>query len=54
MERVTGIGGPFFRARDPAALEQWYQTHLGVPPTPKAYDQCDPEGNPIEPWEPAD
>ncbi|HWO87532.1 MAG TPA: VOC family protein [Gemmatimonadales bacterium] len=38
MERVTGIGGLFFRARDPAALERWYETHLGVPPTPKAYD----------------
>jgi len=29
-ERVTGIGGFFFRARDPKALAQWYQDHLGV------------------------
>ncbi|MGH9410655.1 MAG: VOC family protein [Vicinamibacterales bacterium] len=29
-ETVTGIGGVFFRARDPKALEQWYQDHLGV------------------------
>src|SRR6185295_12983901 len=29
-ERVTGIGGVFFRARDPKALAQWYQDHLGV------------------------
>jgi predicted enzyme related to lactoylglutathione lyase len=31
MERVTGIGGVFFRARDPAALKAWYVEHLGVP-----------------------
>ena len=30
-ERVTGIGGVFFRARDPKALIEWYETHLGVP-----------------------
>jgi len=29
-ERVTGIGGIFFRARDPKALGQWYQDHLGI------------------------
>jgi len=27
---VTGIGGVFFRARDPAALKRWYGEHLGV------------------------
>ena len=31
MERVTGIGGVFFRAGDPKALADWYETHLGVP-----------------------
>ena len=30
QERVTGIGGVFFRASDPKALAQWYQDHLGV------------------------
>jgi glyoxylase I family protein len=30
MERVTGIGGVFLRARDPAALARWYTEHLGV------------------------
>jgi len=29
-EKVTGIGGLFFRARDPKALAQWYQAHLGI------------------------
>ena len=27
---VTGIGGFFFRAKDPEALAKWYATHLGV------------------------
>lgn len=31
MERVTGIGGVFFRARDPKELAAWYEAHLGVP-----------------------
>ena len=30
-EKVTGIGGVFFRARDPQALGSWYAEHLGVP-----------------------
>lgn len=31
MKRVTGIGGVFFKARDPKALGEWYQRHLGIP-----------------------
>lgn len=31
MERVLGVGGVFFKARDPQALAEWYATHLGVP-----------------------
>jgi predicted enzyme related to lactoylglutathione lyase len=31
MERVLGIGGVFFKARDPKSLAEWYATHLGVP-----------------------
>ena len=30
MARVTGIGGFFFRARDPEALNRWYGEQLGV------------------------
>jgi predicted enzyme related to lactoylglutathione lyase len=30
MKRVTGIGGIFFKARDPVALRVWYQKHLGI------------------------
>ncbi|MEZ5810142.1 MAG: VOC family protein [Rhizobiaceae bacterium] len=32
MARVTGIGGFFFRCRDPEALAEWYQHHLGIDP----------------------
>ena len=27
---AVGIGGVFFRADDPAALQEWYGKHLGV------------------------
>lgn len=31
MERVIGIGGVFFKARDAHALAEWYRDHLGLP-----------------------
>jgi predicted enzyme related to lactoylglutathione lyase len=37
MERVTGIGGVFFRAKDPEALAAWYEEMLGVAPVPGDY-----------------
>jgi predicted enzyme related to lactoylglutathione lyase len=30
MERVTGIGGVFFKAKDPQALHAWYKENLGI------------------------
>jgi predicted enzyme related to lactoylglutathione lyase len=30
MNRVTGIGGIFFKAKDPEALRAWYREHLGI------------------------
>ena len=30
MEQVAGIGGYFFRAKDPEALAAWYETNLGI------------------------
>jgi glyoxylase I family protein len=30
MEKVVGIGGFFFRAKDPKALALWYQQNLGI------------------------
>lgn len=43
MEKVLGIGGLFFRSRDPKALAAWYAKHLGVAPVPSDYTQ--------QPWQ---
>jgi glyoxylase I family protein len=39
LEKVSGIGGFFFRAHDPKGLAQWYQEHLGVLIIPTSYAQ---------------
>jgi predicted enzyme related to lactoylglutathione lyase len=39
MERVVGIGGTFFRARDPNALSRWYFEHLGISPMNEESDE---------------
>ena len=28
--RIVGIGGIFFKSRDPAGLQAWYREHLGL------------------------
>ena len=30
MKKVTGIGGVFFKAREPEKLRAWYQQYLGI------------------------
>ena len=30
LKRVTGIGGIFFKCKDPGKLREWYKTHLGL------------------------
>ena len=30
MKRVTGIGGVFFKCKDPNQIKEWYKTHLGM------------------------
>lgn len=30
MKKVTGIGGVFFKCKDPQKLKEWYKTHLGL------------------------
>lgn len=30
MKRVTGIGGIFFKCKDPNQVREWYKTHLGI------------------------
>ncbi|PJJ17911.1 Uncharacterized conserved protein PhnB, glyoxalase superfamily [Janthinobacterium sp. OK676] len=49
MKRVTGIGGIFFQAQDPAALRAWYQRHLGLDVQPwggAAFSWTDADGQP--------
>lgn len=49
MKRVTGIGGIFFKAKDPAALREWYRIHLGIDVQAwggTAFRWTDAEGNP--------
>jgi predicted enzyme related to lactoylglutathione lyase len=49
MKRVTGIGGIFFKARDPVALRTWYQKHLGIDVQDwggAAFRWADDNGNP--------
>jgi predicted enzyme related to lactoylglutathione lyase len=49
MKRVTGIGGIFFLAQDPAALQAWYKRHLGIDVQPwggAAFDWIDAAGDP--------
>ncbi|MFH6602697.1 VOC family protein [Maribacter algicola] len=30
-KRVTGLGGFFFKCKDPNKTKDWYKTHLGIP-----------------------
>ncbi|MEO6894445.1 MAG: VOC family protein, partial [Ginsengibacter sp.] len=30
MKKVTGIGGIFFKCKDPKKMNEWYKTHLGI------------------------
>jgi predicted enzyme related to lactoylglutathione lyase len=30
MKKVTGIGGIFFKCKDPQKVKEWYKTHLGL------------------------
>lgn len=41
-KRVTGIGGVFFKSKNPEKLKQWYYEHLGVTP--------DEDGFVMFPW----
>jgi predicted enzyme related to lactoylglutathione lyase len=37
-ERVMGIGGFFFRSKDPKGLGEWYEQHLGITLAPTTMD----------------
>lgn len=34
MKKVTGIGGIFFKCKDPNKMKEWYKTHLGFDTNP--------------------
>ncbi len=42
MVQISGIGGFFFRAKDPKVLSDWYEKHFGILKVPQSYDE--------EPW----
>ena len=49
MKRVTGIGGIFFKVKDPVAMRAWYRDHLGIDVLEwggAAFRWVDAEGNP--------
>jgi predicted enzyme related to lactoylglutathione lyase len=49
MKRATGIGGIFFKVRDPVAMRAWYKVHLGIDVQDwggAAFRWTDAEGNP--------
>ncbi len=51
MKRVTGIGGIFFNAKDPAALHEWYKRYLGIDVQAwggAAFTWADDAGNPVK------
>ncbi|MBP6901342.1 MAG: VOC family protein [Burkholderiaceae bacterium] len=50
MKRVTGIGGIFFKAKDPKAMQAWYQRHLGIDVLEwggAAFTWADEDGQPV-------
>lgn len=54
-KRVTGIGGVFFKCKDPKAVNEWYKTHLGFDTTPYGtsfewLDKDDPAKKGLTQW----
>ncbi|MGP8215473.1 MAG: VOC family protein [Bacteroidia bacterium] len=55
MKKVTGIGGIFFKCKDPKAINEWYKTHLGFETSPygtsfKWYESPDSTKKAITQW----
>jgi predicted enzyme related to lactoylglutathione lyase len=51
--KVLGIGGIFFKSKDPAALREWYRKHLGMDIQNwggMAFDSADSPGQTV--WNP--
>ena len=58
MKRVTGIGGIFFKTKDPEKTKAWYHEHLGIVPDAGGYvsfqwrEKDDPERIGFTAWSP--
>ncbi|MBL7728594.1 MAG: VOC family protein [Dinghuibacter sp.] len=57
MKKVTGIGGVFFKCKDPRKITEWYQQHLGLETNPYGatfewYEQADPAKKAQTQWTP--
>jgi predicted enzyme related to lactoylglutathione lyase len=57
MKKVTGIGGVFFKCKDPNKIKEWYKTHLGFDVTPYGVsfewqDATDPTKKGTTQWNP--
>jgi predicted enzyme related to lactoylglutathione lyase len=51
MSRVLGLGGVFFKSRDPAALGAWYREWLGLPVQDPYGASLRPEEIPAGGWQ---
>jgi predicted enzyme related to lactoylglutathione lyase len=51
MEKVVGIGGVFFKAKDPQKLATWYRENLGIPLDPdQTYGMFSAETGDLTVW----
>lgn len=46
MAKALGVGGVFFKSRNPQRLMEWYQTHLGFPAESTEYASFLPSAMP--------
>jgi predicted enzyme related to lactoylglutathione lyase len=55
-ERVTGLGGIFFKSKEPKGIKNWYEKHLGVGETTFQWNDLNNKNNPKVPaqtiWSP--
>lgn len=56
FRKVTGLGGIFFKCKDPKQLRQWYKTNLGLKVNPYGsvfeWRQADGSGKGFTQWSP--
>ncbi|WP_349675844.1 MULTISPECIES: VOC family protein [unclassified Leeuwenhoekiella] len=57
MKRVTGIGGIFFKSKDPEKITEWYHKHLGLETNPYGatfewFQEADPSTKAQTQWTP--